>query len=102
MEHDRLTDVMYVDMFDPSLITNRVEVIDVGCQVGFPGQVLARIDRDNGVLLGVTILDFSAFKRRMHWTYRMASIQRALLLFLNMLSTGFLLERRTRQMNLPI
>ena len=84
MEYDRPTDVMHVDICFPSSAA-RVDVIDVGDCVGFPGQIVARVDLERKIMYGITIQNFSGFRRKLFWRYRMASIQRALQFMLNVL-----------------
>lgn len=99
MEYDNLTDVMHVDVCLPSGDT-RVDVLDVGECLGFPGQVVLRVNLDNKIIYGLTIQRFSAFKRTLLWRYRMASIQRALLLLLNTLRVGLWIDHGNRHAHL--
>jgi len=96
MEYDRLTDVMHVDLCLPSE-TARVDVIDVGECVGFPGQIVARVNLEQRIMYGITIQNFTSFKRRIFWMYKMASIQRALQLILNVLRTGLWIDRNNNR-----
>ena len=62
-----------------ALATHRhVQVIDVGEMVGFPGQVLARVDGENGELYGLTIENFSKFRRKLMRQYQVKSAQGSL------------------------
>jgi hypothetical protein len=85
--HERHTDVMHIDLLDAPPDA-RVDVVEVGADIGFPGQLLVRVDRDSRTMLGITILQFSSFQRRLRWTYRIASVQKALLLLVNLLRAG--------------
>ncbi|MDR3763735.1 MAG: hypothetical protein P4M01_06525 [Acidobacteriota bacterium] len=87
LEHNTLTDVMYVDI-QPLFEGSVVSVCEVGDSIGFPGQIQARFDADRGILYGLTIQNFSGFKRRLLWRYRMWSIQRALELLVATLKVG--------------
>jgi len=62
LEYDRLTDVMHVDVCFPGDGAH-VDVLDVGDCLGFPGQVVARVNLENRIVYGFTIQRFSAFKR---------------------------------------
>jgi hypothetical protein len=95
MAYDKPTDVMHVDLGFPSE-TDRVEVLDVGDCLGFPGQIVARVDLENRIVYGLTIQRFSAFKRTLLWRYRMVSIQRALLFLLTSLGVGLWIDRGSR------
>jgi uncharacterized protein YuzE len=77
LEYERETDVMYVDLCPPGSDA-QIDVFEVGENIGFPGQVLVRIDRSNQKLLGVTIQRYSSFKRKLLWKYRMISVVWAL------------------------
>jgi hypothetical protein len=95
-EYDRLTDVMHVDLCFPPTDAERVDVIDVGEQLGFPGQIVARVDMERRIIYGLTIQNFSGFKWRFFWRYRMASIQRALQFMLKVLRAGLWIDRNNR------
>jgi hypothetical protein len=84
-------DIMFVDLCDAAP-GDYVEVIDVGDQIGFPGQVQVRVNREKGILYGMTIQNFSAFKRRLFWKYKMASVHHALLFLLISLRAGLRME----------
>ena len=91
MEHEPHTDVMHVDICAPEPGA-RIDVIEVGEAMGFPGQVLARVDLDRRIMYGITIQRFSSFRHRLMWRYRMASIQRALLLMVRTLCAGLRMD----------
>lgn len=91
MEREPHTDVMHVDVCVPPEGA-RVDVIEVGDFVGFPGQILARVNLGDRIVYGVTIQRYSSFKRRILWQYRMASIQYALLLFMQTLCAGLRID----------
>ncbi|MFZ0417628.1 MAG: hypothetical protein WAM04_05965 [Candidatus Sulfotelmatobacter sp.] len=101
MDYDRLTDVMHVDFCIPSG-DDRVDVVDVGEQAGFPGQVVARVNSEHRIFYGLTIQNFSSFKRKLFWMYKMASIQCALELMLNMLRAGLWIDRNNRPARLGV
>lgn len=100
MEYECHTDLMHVDVCSPQTGA-RIDVIDVGEQLGFPGQILARVDLENRVIYGVTIQRFSTFKRKLMWKYRMASIRRAMLFLLNTLRAGLWIDHNNRAAHLP-
>jgi len=95
-EYDRLTNVMHVDLCFPPEDAARVDVIDVGEQLGFPGQIVARVDMERKIIYGLTIQNFSGFKWRFFWRYRMASVQRALQFMLKVLRAGLWIDRNNR------
>jgi hypothetical protein len=92
-EHNRDTDVMWVDVADPCPGAN-IQMIDVGEIIGFEGQVLARVDVANQELLGIQIQNYSGFKRKIVWQYRMASVDRALRLLLATLRAGLCMDHQ--------
>jgi hypothetical protein len=100
MEYDRVTDVMHVDAFFPPEGT-RVDVLDVGHCLGFPGQIVARVSLEERVVYGVTIQNFTSFKRKLFWMYRMASIQRALQFMLNVLCAALWIDHDNHPAHLP-
>lgn len=85
------TDVMFVDLCAASP-TDRIDVVDVGDQVGFPGQIQVRVNLEKQILYGITIQKFSSFKRSLFWKYRMASVRHALLLLVISIRAGLRLE----------
>jgi hypothetical protein len=94
LQHEAHTDVAYVDVCDATRGAT-IDVVDVGEQIGFPvGQVLLRVERDQRVLLGLTIHEFSSFKRRLLRYYRIASIQRGMQLLVNSLRAGIRIAER--------
>jgi hypothetical protein len=76
LEHQKPTDVMFVD-FRELRPDSDVIVCQVGDQVGFPGQVLARRDRNTGEVYGLTIENFSGFRRTVLFRDHMASARAA-------------------------
>lgn len=88
LEYEPQTDVMYVDLCEPRSGAI-IDVVDVGGDIGFPGQLLVRIDRDSEEMLGLTIQEYTSFKNRLLWKYRMISVQRAIGLLVNSLRAGF-------------
>jgi len=91
-DHNPITDVMFLDVC-PVSEGDRVAVIDVGEQLGFPGQVQARVNLEKEVFYGLTIQNFSGFKRRLQWRYRMLSIQRALQFLVLTLLAGLRIDQ---------
>lgn len=83
--------VMFLDICD-ALPTDHIDVIDVGEETGFPGLIQVRANREKKILYGVTIQNYSSFKRRLLWNYRMASVHHALVLLLMGLLAGFRLD----------
>jgi hypothetical protein len=93
-ERDDFTDVAYATMKTPAN-HRRVQVIDVGDMVGFPGQVLARVDEESGELYGLTIENYSKFRRKLISRYRMASAKSALELMAQSLAAGLSVEHHS-------
>lgn len=83
LQHEAHTDVMYADLCVPSPDAD-IQVIDIGRPFSFPeGQVLARFDEKNEVVLGLIIHDYHSFRRRLVWKYRMASATRGIQFLVN-------------------
>jgi hypothetical protein len=97
MEYERHSDVMHVDLCFPSPGAH-VDVVEVGEMLGFPGQIIARVDLEERKVYGLTIQNFSGFKWKLIWMYRMTSIRRALLLMLNSLRAAMCIERQHFQL----
>lgn len=91
LEYNDLTDVMFVDLM-PIQEGSRVVVIDIGDRMGFPGQVQVRVDIEREIFYGLTIQNYSGFKRSLKWRYRMWSIQSALMFFISILRAGLNIE----------
>jgi hypothetical protein len=93
LEYNDLTDVMFVDLA-PLCEGSRICVIDVGDQVGFPGQIQVRVDLEQQTLHGLTIQNYSGFRRKLIWRYRMWSIQAALRFLISSLIAGLNIDQR--------
>ena len=91
MLHEPHGDVMFIDLCEAGP-SDRIDVVEVGEQVGFPGQIQARVNRENQVLYGITIQNFTSFKRKLFWHYRMASIRHAIFLLVISLRAGLWIE----------
>ena len=87
MEYNPRTDVMFIDL-SPVGRDEEVEVIDVGEELGFVGQVQVRVGRTKQVLYGITIQNYRGFRRRLLWHYRMWSTRRALELLMTSVRAG--------------
>ncbi len=88
LQHEAHTDVMYADICSPAEDAD-IEVIEIGTSMGFPeGQVLARFDKRNKVLVGLTIQEFGSFRRHIVWKFRMASVTRAIQFLADAVRTG--------------
>lgn len=94
-----LTDVMFVDLL-PLEEGSHVAVIDIGEAVGFPGQMQVRVDRERQLLYGLTIQNYTGFRRKLLWSYRMWSMQRAIELLVLTLIAGLGIEQSSRQHSL--
>lgn len=94
--YEKHSDVLYVNIVAPVEGT-RVDVVDISEQVGFPGLVLARVSDagDGQILYGLTIQNYSEFKKAVRWKYRMLSVKLALELIVKTVRAGFCLEHRT-------
>jgi hypothetical protein len=85
---DKRGDIMFVDVCD-ALPGDQIDVIDVGEESGFPGQIQVRVNREKHIFYGITIQNFSTFKRRLFWEYRMASVHYAILWLITSMQAGF-------------
>jgi hypothetical protein len=92
VHHERNTDVLWID-FCPTPESADVEVMDVGEDLGFPGQILVRVDCRDRVLLGLIIQNSSDFVKRLMRQYRMESSDRGVSLLAATLRAGFQLQR---------
>jgi hypothetical protein len=100
LHHDRHTDVMYADFCFPAE-HDHVDVMDIGDCLGFPGQIVARVNREKKIIYGLTVQNYSSFRWKIVWQYRMTSIQRALQLMMNVLRTCLWIDRGGRPAHLP-
>jgi len=91
-EHNSVTDIMFVDLC-PVENGDNVEVIDVGKDFDFPGQIQARVNREKEIFYGVTIQNFSGLKRALQWRYRMLSVQSALRFIVLILLAGLRIDQ---------
>lgn len=101
LEYNNLTDVMFVDLM-PMQEGSHVVVIDIGDRVGFPGQVQVRVDIEREIFYGLTIQNYSGFKRSLKWRYRMWSIQSALQFLISILRAGLNIDRQSHNHALPV
>jgi hypothetical protein len=86
---------MFVDLV-PMQEGSLVTVIDIGEKMGFPGQVQVRVDLDREVFYGLTIQNYSGFKRSLLWHYRMWSIRSALKFLISTLIAGLNIDRHSQ------
>lgn len=98
LEHNPFTDVLFVDLA-PLEPESKVEIIELGYVLGFPGQIQARVDRDKQIFYGMTIQNYSGFRRTLLWSYRMWSVQRALQLLVTTIMAGLCIEDRRQAMS---
>jgi hypothetical protein len=75
--YEKYSDVMYLEMATTP-DDAAIETVEVGESVGFPGQIVVRVDSRSGVLYGVTIERFSAVKRQLVRDERKKNIQAAI------------------------
>lgn len=82
LSYDRTTEVAYVDVCAKPPADIRIDVVDVTDQLGLKTQVLARVTTE-GVLLGIIIQDYPAFKRELRRKYLSFAVERLLDLILS-------------------
>lgn len=92
LEHNPFTDVLFVDLV-PLEPESKVEVIELGYVLGFPGQVQARVDRQKQIFYGMTIQNYSGFRRTLLWRYRMWSVNRAIQLLVTTIVAGLCIDQ---------
>lgn len=92
-EHIKSTDVLFVDVEQPAEGT-RITTVDVGEMLGFPGQILARLDYENEILYGLTIQNATNFKRKLLWQYKMVNAKSAIELLVAAIRAGFCIEEQ--------
>jgi hypothetical protein len=90
--YNDLTDVMFADLasIQPG---EEVTVLEIGAEVGFPGQIQIRVNLKEEKIYGVTIQNFSGFKRTLQWQYRMLSARRAIQWFITTLLAGLRIDQ---------
>jgi hypothetical protein len=96
LQYNELTDVMFVDLL-PLEDGSRVATVDIGDRIGFPGQLQVRVDMDRQIFYGLTIQNYSGFRRKLLWRYRMWSMQSALYFLINMLMAGLNIDRHSQR-----
>jgi hypothetical protein len=71
VEIDKATNVAYFDVCDPANepTDTRVRMVSVSSQLGLRSQVMARVDADRGVFLGLVVEDYKAFTREIRVKY---------------------------------
>ena len=95
MEYNSHTDVMFVDLC-PVDEGDRVETFDVGDMLQFPGQIQVRINRQKRMIYGMTIQNYSGFRRKLVWRYHTLSARRALWLIVTTLVAGLMIDSGRR------
>lgn len=91
LEYNPHTDVMFVDLC-PIDDGDRVETFDVGDMIQFPGQIQVRINRQKRIIYGMTVQNYSGFRRKVVWRYHMLSMHRALRLIVTTLMAGLMID----------
>ena len=89
--HETHGDILFIDLH-PSSPGDNIEVIEIGDQVGFPGQIQARVNREKKILYGLTVQKYSAVKRSLFWNYRMPSPNRALSFLVGSIQAGLCMQ----------
>ena len=59
MEYDKFGDVMYLEV-TPTPATANIDTVEIGTNVGFPDQIVARVDAATGEVYGIIIERYSA------------------------------------------
>ena len=67
-EVDKNTNVAFLDV-EEGTPNARIRVIEVSDQIGLSSRVMARVDIDNRVVLGLVIEDYKAFSREVRLKY---------------------------------
>jgi hypothetical protein len=80
-EVDKNTNVAYLDVVEAAE-NAKIRVIDVSDQVGLRSQVMARVDIENKVVLGLIVEDFTAFSHEVRWKYLAWRVERIAVLLL--------------------
>jgi hypothetical protein len=96
--YNDLTDVMFVDL-RPIEEGSKVDVIDVGDQIGFSGQIQIRVDLEREIFYGLTIQNYTGFRKKLLWRYRMLSIQAALQFLITTIMVGLKIDRQSRHVH---
>jgi hypothetical protein len=73
--HDKNTGVAFVDICEAKQGA-QIRLVDVTETLGLKTQVMARIDADEGTLLGLMIEDYPAFKREIMRKYVALAVER--------------------------
>ncbi len=84
---------MFVDLW-PLEEGSHVEVLDIGDNLGFPGQIQVRVDLRRQIFYGLTIQNYTGFKKKLLWRYRMWSMKSALRLLVYTLIAGLGIDNR--------
>lgn len=67
-ELDKNTDVAFLDV-EEAAPNAKIRMIDVSDRLGLRSQVMARVDIENKVVLGLMIEDYRAFRREIRMKY---------------------------------
>lgn len=95
LEHNTLTDIAFVDVNDVQP-GDCVEVLDIGETLDFPGQIQVRINREKEIVYGLTIQNYSGFRRRLKIRYGVWSFRRAIQLLISILLAGLRIDQETQ------
>ncbi len=87
---------MFVDLL-PLEEGSHVEVMDIGDNLGFPGQIHVRVDLERQIFYGLTIQNYSGFKKKLLWRYRMWSMKSAIQLLIYTLIAGLGIDSRNNR-----
>ncbi len=91
--HEHHSDVVHVILCEAPAGA-RIDTISIGDRVGFPGLITARVDAERGILYGINIENFTAFKRKVRWQNHMLSLRKALELIVHTLQAGLCIEHK--------
>ena len=94
VEHNTLTDVAFIDLAEV-MPGDCVEIVDIGAQLDFAGQLQIRINREKEIVYGLTIQNYSGFRRRLKLRYGIWSFRRAIRLLISTLLAGLRIDQNT-------
>src|SRR5438874_9470409 len=92
--HEQHSDVVHVILCEP-MEGAKINTISIGDRVGFPGLITARVDADRGILYGINIENYAAFKRTVRWRNHMLSLRKAIELIVLTLQAGLCIEQKS-------
>lgn len=92
--YERHSDLLHVDASVPPAGAH-IDVVEVGEETGFPGQVYIRVDGETGEVYGMTVHNYTGMRRALLFERHMLRARKFLEVLFSGIRAGFVHDRRS-------